>query len=138
MATQYRVIKILTAFGPGGPKEETIWEGSDIIALSKQYPPSNIFGADPLGHHEIEDGWIRWDHRFESFQDGKWTECPDPRRRISAELSQLERDIDAENRRDFPGDYEDDEDYYQDNGDDGYDGFYEDDEECYLSLDEEV
>lgn len=117
----YRVIAILTndfgAYNHGHPSkvDETIkWSGTDVDELSRQYPPSNVFGADPLGHSEIEDGLIRYDYRFErQSEDGSWEEIDDPRHRITP-LTTLEREIDAENRRLFPGDYitEDDDDDY--------------------------
>jgi hypothetical protein len=110
--THYRVIEILTNdfgmhnHGHSSKVDETIkWSGTDIKKLSRQYPPSNIFGADPLGHSEIEDGLIRYDYRFEcQTEDGSWEKIDDPRRRITP-MTSLEREIDAENRRDFPGDY---------------------------------
>jgi len=126
----YRVIEILTndfgAYNHGHPSkvDESIkWSGTDLDDLSRTFPPSNIFGADPLGHSEIEDGLIRYDYRFErQSEDGTWEQIDDPRRRITPMTSQ-EREIDAENRRLFPGDYvtEDDEDDY---GYDDYDQYY--------------
>ena len=123
---QYRVIQIVTNDFEGGKKtEEPIWQGEDIDALSRKHPPSEIFGADSLKHNEFEDGWIRNDFRFErQLEDGTWEECPDPRRRLSHGRSDLEREVEAENRRLFPGDYIDeysdpcydyhDDDYYDD------------------------
>lgn len=121
MTANYRVIAILSndfgAYNHGSPskKDETIkWSGTDLDALSREYPPSDIFGADPLDHSEIEDGLIRYDYRFErQSEGGSWQEIDDPRRRITP-LTSLEREIDAENRRLFPGDYitEDDDDQY--------------------------
>lgn len=108
----YRVIAILTndfgAYNHGHPSkvDETIkWSGTDLDELSRQYPPSNIFGADPLGHSEIEDGLIRYDYRFERQRgDGSWETIDDPRRRITP-MTALDREIDAENRRLYPGDF---------------------------------
>lgn len=122
----YRVIAILTndfgAYNRGKPSDisETIkWSGTNLDELSRKYPPSNIFGADPLGHSEIEDGLIRYDYRFEQqSEDGSWEKISDPRRRITP-MTTLEREIDAENRRLYPGDYitEDEDDYgYDDEG----------------------
>ncbi len=78
---KYRVVKIVTNNFTGGKKKaEIVWQGSDTIALSEKYPPpSRVFGADQLGHQEIEDGMIWWDHRFEKLENGQWTECSDPR-----------------------------------------------------------
>jgi hypothetical protein len=78
--------------------------------LSKQYPPSEIFGADPLGHSEIEGGHIRFDYKFERLVEGEWQEIDDPRVRLTP-MTALEREIDAENRRLFPGDFEQEGDY---------------------------
>lgn len=108
----YRVISIMTdefgKYNHGHPAKivETIkWSGNDIDELSRKYPPSEIYGADPLEHKEIEDGLIRFDYRFERQSDDEsWEEIGDPRRRITP-LTSLERAIEAENRRDFPGDY---------------------------------
>jgi hypothetical protein len=44
-------------------------------------------------------------------------------------MSELEREIDAENRRLFPGDYMDEEDDFFD----PYDGYYDDTDEEYYS-----
>ena len=86
------------------------WEGEDVVALSKQYPRSEIMGADPLGFASIEDGWISWYFHFEKLDEsGKWIECRDPRIRLHSELSELEAAIDDENRRLFPGDFIDDD-----------------------------
>lgn len=111
------IVRVVKTMHVGSKTEESvIWEGSDTIALSKQYPPSEIFGADELGHNEIEGGHIRWDHHFEEMThwDGvnsEWVKIVDPRKRITP-MTATERAIDAENRRDFPGDYmtADDED----------------------------
>lgn len=120
----FRVVKT-TAIGFGDEaecKEQFVWQGTDTKVLSKQYPPSEIFGADPLGHSEIEGGHIRFDYRFERLVDGEWQEIDDPRVRLTP-MTALEREIDAENRRLFPGDYEQDDPYedYDDYRDDvGY------------------
>ena len=95
---------------------ETIkWSGEHVDDLEDEYPPSAIFGADPLGHREIENGWLRWDYRFEELEDnGDWTQIDDPREVGKRELTDIEREIEAQNRRDFPGDYltEADDDYW--------------------------
>lgn len=119
----YRVIRITTNdFKDGEKSERVIWQGEDLDALSREYPPSEIFEADFLKHHEIEDGWVRFDFRFErQKEDGAWEVCKDPRRRTSTSLTPLEREVDAYNRRRYPGDYMDD-DY-----DDGYDDYDDDD-----------
>lgn len=111
-ATTIRVIEIMiTDFGLynyGLPSEitETVeWSGTDINELSRLYPPSNVFGADPLGRSEIEDGLIRYSYRFErQSEDGSWVVIDDPRRRLTP-TTEFERAADAENRRDFPGDF---------------------------------
>lgn len=117
--TRVRVIQILTndfgAYNNGSPSkvtESTKWVGDDIAELSKKFPPSEVYGADPLDHSEIEDGLIRYDYRFEQFVDGEWQECNDPRVRSQRGLTALERAIDAENRRLYPGDYEEADDEY--------------------------
>jgi hypothetical protein len=131
----YRVIKTTTTGFTSPPEIETgtVWQGSYASELSKEYPPSPIPGADPLGHSEIEDGLIRFDFHFEKTTgNGIWEKCPDPRRRITA-LTATERAIEAENRRDFPGDYgladDDQEDHYFDDGPD--DDELEDDDDIY-------
>ena len=113
-----RVIKItesdFTASGVQKPEitEQTVWEGNDVRELSRQFPPSNIMGADELGRHEIEDGWIRFDHRFERLQGGRWVKIGDPRVHLDPALTETEAAIDAENRRLFPGDFLRPEDEY--------------------------
>jgi len=114
----YRVVKVQT-IGVEEATETVIWQGTDIDELSEMYPPSEIWGADDLGHHSIEDGYIHWHHRFEcQNSDTTWSECDDPRHRVeSPEFLALERAIDKENRHFFPGDYmeeDDDSDYYDD------------------------
>lgn len=91
-----------------------VWKGESIEELSKKYPPSQIMGADDLGYHQIEDGWIRWDHRFERKVDGDWQKIEDPRVRLNSSMSSLEAAIDEENRRLFPGDFYDEDDDYED------------------------
>jgi hypothetical protein len=110
---QYRVVSTTTT-GFVDPKVDTsiVWEGSDIDELSREYPPSNIMFADPFDQKEIENGFIITRFTFErQLEDGSWEEIDDPRRRLTP-VTAYERAIDAENRRDFPGDYitEDDED----------------------------
>ncbi len=107
-----RVIAILTndfgAYNNGSePKvtESVKWIGDDANSLSREYPPSDIWGADELGHSEVEDGLIRFDYRFErQLADGSWVKIDDPRARITP-VTEREREIDAENRRLYPGDY---------------------------------
>lgn len=114
---QYRVIKMTTVSSGDDAMqtEQLVWQGTDTKVLSKQYPPSEIFGADPLGHSEIEGGHIRFDYRYERFVDEQWQEIDDPRVRLTP-MTELEREIDAENRRLFPGDFEqEDPEYYFDN-----------------------
>jgi hypothetical protein len=114
----FRVVKTTTNdFG----KEQSItvlevWSGTDLEVLSEQYPPSDVFGADPLGHAQIEDGWIRWNYTFETRENEskEWEQIPDPRTRLNATMSDLEAAIDAENRRLYPGDYDDGYDEYDD------------------------
>jgi len=110
VSSTYRVVSI-TTIGFADPKvsESVVWEGTDTDELSVEYPPSDIFGADPLGHSEIEDGLIRTSHRFEKLVDDEWVKIDDPRRRLTP-VTALEREIDAENRRLFPGDFIEDED----------------------------
>jgi len=106
---RFRVIKVeINDFVTDKNKsvtESVKWEGNSLTELSEKYPPSRIFGADELGHHEIEDGWIRWDHRFEVMQDGVWVECEKDPRRPLGYLTEREQEIDAENRRLYPGDF---------------------------------
>ncbi len=104
--TLYRVVSITTqGFIDPMVEENTRWYGSDIDKLSRRFPPSDIWGADELGRSEIEDGFIRFDTRFErQTPDGSWEKCDDPRRRITP-MTDLEREIDAENRDRYRGDY---------------------------------
>ena len=114
--TSYRVVRT-TKVGFGEDAElsqDSVWQGADTKVLSKMYPPSEIFGADELGHSEIEGGHIRFDYTFEQLVEGKWHRIDDPRVRLTP-VTDLEREIDAENRRLFPGDFEqDDPDDYND------------------------
>lgn len=105
-ATTIRVVRVtkIGSVDPGVASEQVLWEGADTDDLSRQFPPSEVFGADPLGHAEIEDGHIRIGYRFEQFMDGLWQKIDDPRRRHTP-LSEFERAVDTENRRDFPGDF---------------------------------
>lgn len=112
-ATLYRVVKI-TTIGDKEFKRKVFWQGSDIQWLSRKYPPSKIFGADELGHHEIESGHIRWSYAFHKFENGQWIVCEDPRVQLQQGLTELERAIDEENRRLYPGDFEDDPDTWGD------------------------
>lgn len=103
----YRVVALTTI---GDKVSEAIkWQGDDTRELSKAYPPSDIWGADELDHSEVEDGHFRFDYRFEQFVDGAWQEIEDPRVRLTP-MTDLERAIDEENRRLYPGDYLDDDD----------------------------
>ncbi len=126
MDSTIRVVKTTTNdFNTDSPiTENVIWEGANIKALSKKFPKSEVFGADDLGHHEIEDGWIRWDYRFERITDGQWVAIKDPRVEIyDPKHAEREAAIDAENRRMFPGDYDngDDDDWRDDEMDDHVD-----------------
>lgn len=103
--------------------EKVHWQGKNVDELSRSYPPSSVWGADSLSYAELEDGYLRWDYRFESLtEDGTWQKCEDPRNRdfITDEFREREREIDLENRQRFPGDYitnddEDSQDYpYED------------------------
>jgi hypothetical protein len=113
---QIRVIKVdINDFAADETKrvtESVEWEGDDIRVLSEKYPPSDVFGADPFDQHQIEDGWLRWSFRFEKFEGDTWVKCEDPRVRLNPGRTELEMEIDAENRRLFPGDYLQDDDYY--------------------------
>lgn len=99
----FRVICTSKVFGK--EKTSVVWEGESIHELSREYPPSKIFGADPLGHWELEDGYVTYDCHFEKLECGTWTKVKDPRIRLQKGLSKAEREIDQENRRLFPGDY---------------------------------
>lgn len=116
--TSYRVVR-KTTNDLGGETTVTtkvVWTGTDLDELSRQFPPSNIFSADDLGHHEIEDGWIRWDHTFEkrASESEEWQKIKDPRRRLDPQMSDYEAAIYEEHLRHFPGDCEDDYDEYYD------------------------
>lgn len=107
----YQVMKVTaTGFGAEAATTEVVWEGTDLDELSSRFPRSKVMGADELGHHEIEDGYIRWDHRFQMrAQAGEWQEIEDPRHAVrDARQAALEAAIDAENRRNFPGDFDGD------------------------------
>jgi hypothetical protein len=83
-----------------------IWIGLDPEMLSTKYPPSEIFGADALSRKEFDNGDVIVTHWFEQqAPDGSWQKCYDPRIRLNPERTDIEREIDAENRRRFPGDY---------------------------------
>lgn len=115
MTATYRVVKTtITGFGPDAHTDEDIvWQGTNTEMLSEVYPPSQIFGADPLGHTEIEDGFIRINFAFQQLVDDEWRKIADPRVRRTPPTA-LERAIDAENRRNFPGDYITEDDSYDD------------------------
>ena len=102
----YRVtVTTLITFEDKIHSESIVWEGSNTDELCRQFPPSDILGADPLFQLDLEDGWIRFKTRYQRFtQDGLWTYCGDPRYRITP-VTELERAIDAENRQRWPGDY---------------------------------
>jgi hypothetical protein len=103
---RYRVLAT-TTIGFVDPKVDTTvkWEGTDTDELSREFPPSDIMFADPFDQKEIEDGFIITRFTFEQqLTDGSWENIDDPRRRLTP-MTDYERAIDAENRRDFPGDY---------------------------------
>lgn len=112
--TRFRVLKITVyEFTPNAnPTTLVIWEGTDLDELSTKFPKSNVKGADSLGHASIEDGYIHWNCHFEKQVDGgDWMGISDPRHRVySKEQEDLEAEIDAENRRNFPGDYLEEDD----------------------------
>lgn len=123
-ATTYRVVST-TRTGNDSSTSSIVWTGADLRQLSTQYPPSDILGADPLGHSEIEDGHIRMDYTFEQLVGGHWQEIEDPRVRVTP-VTATERAISAELRRQFPGDFitgEDDYPYGQ--------GPYDEDDQLY-------
>jgi hypothetical protein len=94
-----------TGFVDPNVESHVKWQGTNIDELSRNFPPSEIFGADPLEQKEIEDGFIITRFTFErQMPNGEWEEIDDPRRRITR-MTQLERAIDEENRRLYPGDY---------------------------------
>lgn len=103
----YRVtVTTLITFEDKVQDESVVWEGSDTDKLSRLFPPSNILGADPLFKLDLEDGWIRFKTRYERLTpQGTWRRCDDPRYRITP-VTELELAIDAENRKRWPGDYE--------------------------------
>ncbi len=115
--TTYRVFKhLVNDFVSEKDREQLhiIWEGQDRSELSKHYPPSSIFGADSLGYHQIEDGYISWWYHFEVLtSDGIWEECKDPRVKglETQEFRDREDEIEIENRKYFPGDYLIEDDY---------------------------
>lgn len=108
--TRFRVIMItMDNLGPTTRTSEAVkWEGDNIADLSLLYP--RVLSTDPLGHSEIEDGLIRFDHRFEQLLDGEWVQIDDPRVLSNLVHRARERAIDEENRRLFTGDYFDEED----------------------------
>ncbi len=124
MGLLYRVLRITTNSFQDPPEvtEGEVWSGESTRELSELHPPSQIFGADDLGSSQIEDGWIKFHHRFEKLENGAWVECRDPRVRLVIGMTELEQEIDRENRRDFPGDYDEDDP----------DRSGEDDDELYL------
>lgn len=99
----YRVICKSKFFG--SESEKIIWEGKDLVELSKKYPPSKIFRANPFCHKEFEDGYIVEDYHFEKLEGGEWVKISDPRKRIDERLTQHEIETERENRRMFPGDH---------------------------------
>ncbi len=126
MGLLYRVLRITTTSFADPPTvtEHEVWSGEDTRVLSELHPPSQVFGADDLRSYQLEDGWIKCDHRFERFEGNAWVVCQDPRVRLVTGMTELEQEIDRENRRDFPGDYAD--------GDDDLDRDEDDDDEQYL------
>lgn len=78
----YRVVK--TGSNYGKPYSTTVWEGTDIIDLSAQYPVrsesrSRRGTADRLGAGTADNGDMYWHHNFEILVDGDWRPCDDPR-----------------------------------------------------------
>ncbi|HXH27341.1 MAG TPA: hypothetical protein VNG90_05590 [Candidatus Acidoferrum sp.] len=107
MTGAYRVIRITTdEFDtPTRVTEAQEWIGT-LDELNQRYPTSKVWGADELSHSEIEDGWIRFDYRFERQIGGdQWEVIDDPRDPPSDTMTDRERAIDDENRRLFPGEY---------------------------------
>ncbi len=106
MPTLYRVTRITTTSFGEQPiiSENEVFIGTDMIAFSTEYPPSDIMGADPLELSQLENGCITMTTRYEQLEDGHWQECDDPRVRVTP-VTELEREIDAENRRLFPADF---------------------------------
>jgi hypothetical protein len=133
---KYRVLKVTSnhfgEFNHGTDPERSeseLWSGSDTSELSRRFPPSEVFGADPLGHSEIEDGLIRFDHEFQELREGEWVTIADPRVRQQQGMTVLEREQDAENRRLYPGDFiEDDDDDWDYYNDDNHDNDLDDDD----------
>lgn len=123
MARTFRVLKDITnLFQKEVKTTEVVWEGADIHDLSRRFPQSRVMGADALGWGSIEDGFISWSHRFELKIDGEWEEIDDPRHYVSnPEHEALEAEIDEENRRLYPGDYDCGDDYDDGDYDDGDD-----------------
>lgn len=108
----YRIVRLITDdFGannaekPSVVTETVIWSGPSAERMSEEYPPSNIYGADPLDHSEIEDGLICFDYRFEQGNGEEWEKISDPRVRPNSDLTETEKAQNAENRRLYPGDY---------------------------------
>jgi hypothetical protein len=99
-----RVIKTLIV---GETSQVSIfWEGTNIEALSRQFPPSTVLFADQLGIRlDLDGGLVRTYFRFEQqATDGSWYEIDDPRVRVTP-MTSMERAIDDDNRRQFPGDF---------------------------------
>ena len=136
---QYRVHKI-TKMDSDEVSKDLVWSGTDTDDLSRRFPPSKIWGADPLGYSQIEGGMIEISYLYECSEDEgqTWQTCEDPRRRITP-VTELEMEIDAENRRRFPGDFIEDE--YDEDDDGGWDDQWGDqpsyDESSYDSWDDE-
>ncbi len=123
MRMLYRVLRVTTTSFADPPTvtEYEVWSGEDTRELSELHPPSQVFGADDLRSYELEDGWIKCNHRFERFEGSAWVVCQDPRVRLVTGMTELEQEIDRENRRDFPGDYDgDDPDQCLDDDDEQY------------------
>ena len=103
----YRIIRhTRVGFHNTTETEHVIWTGKYVDDMEEAYPPSTVFGADPLDRLELEDNLIRITYGFEELEEGTWSVIADPREIApSRPMTAYEREIDAENRRLFPGDY---------------------------------
>lgn len=102
----YRVLCELT-IDDGESTGSIIWQGESANELSRKYPPSEIFGADPLDLFSCSD--FSKTYHFERRVGDEWAKIDDPRVRTTP-LTEREEAIDAENRRLYPGDYLDESD----------------------------
>jgi len=111
---KYKVVETLHGQFVGIPRVEVKFEGS-LLDLNTTFPLSVVAHADPFDHKEIEEGYVQWDYTFYKSKDGlNWEECEDPRTYTDRHMTDFERAIDKENRGIYPGDYIEDNDYYQD------------------------